>query len=103
MKEFETNIRGLWKDETLFQRTLEEVVPRLIGALERDRRKVKPSLIYGNILGHWGTPYGSKSTMFYGPSSHFAHREMELASLALAASRHPVYEDRDMLQVIRQR
>src|SRR5438105_470082 len=75
MKEFETNIRGPWKDETLFQRTLEEVVPRLIGALERDGRKVKPSLIHGNILEHWGTPYGSKSTIFYGPSSYFAHHE----------------------------
>jgi protein-ribulosamine 3-kinase len=98
MKAFETRIRGPWEDDSLFPKILQEVVPRLIGALERDGRPIKPSLIHGNIFGHWASPYGTKDTVFYNPCSYFAHPEMEWAFLAQAGSPALKYEDRDVVQ-----
>jgi protein-ribulosamine 3-kinase len=98
MKAFETGIRGPWKDDSLFPKILQEVVPRLIGALERDGRTIKPSLIHGNIFGHWARRYDTKDTVFYNPCSYFAHSEMELAFLARAGSYDLNCEDRDMVQ-----
>lgn len=95
MMELETEIRGPWKDDNRFQRTLQEVVPRLIGALERDGRKVKPSLIHGNIFGSWGRLYESGNSVFYRASSYFAHHEMEWAFLALTGSSRLEREDID--------
>ena len=49
--ELDVKANGPWKElDILGKQILEKVVPRLIGAVEKDGRSVKPCLIHGKVL-----------------------------------------------------
>ena len=57
----DTSTNGPWPElEAAIARTLERVVPRLLGALESEGRTVKPCLIHGDLWeGNIGTDFES--------------------------------------------
>ncbi|KAL4902255.1 hypothetical protein BDW74DRAFT_169716 [Aspergillus multicolor] len=71
---------GVWTDlETLAERALDRVVPRLLNALESEGRKVKPCLIHGNIWeGNIGTSAETGEIYIFDSAAYYAHNEMEL-------------------------
>ena len=76
--DFEVN--GPWDElEALEKRIFSHVIPRLIGVLEADGRKIKPCLIHGNLWeGNTGTARETGEVYIFDPASYFAHHEMEI-------------------------
>ncbi|KAJ6447189.1 protein kinase-like (PK-like) [Purpureocillium lavendulum] len=77
--DFELN--GHWDElDQLEQRLLAEVVPRLLDALERDGRQVKPCLIHGDLWeGNTGTSLENGNIYIFDAAVFYAHHEMEVA------------------------
>ncbi|QRD89691.1 hypothetical protein F9C07_1507406 [Aspergillus flavus] len=64
--------------EILARRCVEAVVPRLIGVLGRDGRKVKPCLIHGDLWeGNTGTSLETGDIYVFDSAAFYAHNEME--------------------------
>ncbi|EIT75958.1 putative kinase [Aspergillus oryzae 100-8] len=58
--------------------SLDAVVPRLIGVLGRDGRKVKPCLIHGDLWeGNTGTSLETGDIYVFDSAAFYAHNEME--------------------------
>jgi fructosamine-3-kinase len=76
--DFKTN--GPWEElDILEKRVISQVIPRLIGNLERDGRSVKPCLIHGNLWeGNTGTEYETGDIYIYDAASFYAHNEFEI-------------------------
>ena len=76
--DFEVN--GCWRELALLEkRIFETVIPRLIGALERDGRSVKPCLIHADLWeGNIGTAYETGDIYIYDSGAYYAHNEMEI-------------------------
>jgi protein-ribulosamine 3-kinase len=76
--DFETN--GHWKEmDSLAKRIFSNVIPRLIGNLERDGRSIKPCLIHGDLWeGNTGTAYETGDVYIYDSGAFYAHNEMEI-------------------------
>ena len=76
--DFETN--GDWEELALLEeRAFEQVIPRLIGALERDGRSVKPCLIHADLWeGNTGTSYETGDVYIFDSGAFYAHNEMEI-------------------------
>jgi protein-ribulosamine 3-kinase len=76
--DFKTN--GYWKDlDTLEKRIFSDVIPRLIGNLEKDGRSVKPCLIHADLWeGNTGTTYETKEIYIFDSGAFYAHNEMEI-------------------------
>jgi fructosamine-3-kinase len=76
--DFETN--GQWKElDSLAKRIFSDVIPRLIGNLERNGRSIKPSLIHGDLWeGNTGTAYETGNVYIYDSAAFYAHNEMEI-------------------------
>ncbi|KAJ1710509.1 hypothetical protein NYO67_7361 [Aspergillus flavus] len=70
---------GPWGNfEILARRCVEAVIPRLIGALERDGRKVKPCLIHGDLWeGNTGTSLETGDIYVFDSAAFYVHNEME--------------------------
>lgn len=73
---------GFWEElDILEHRILSHVIPRLIGALERDGRKVKPCLIHADLWeGNTGTSYESGNIYIFDSGAYYAHNEMEIGN-----------------------
>ncbi|KAE8333312.1 Fructosamine kinase-domain-containing protein [Aspergillus sergii] len=71
---------GPWENfEILAQRCVEAVVPRLIGALERHGRRVKPCLIHGGLWeGNTGTSLETGDIYIFDSAAFYAHNETEI-------------------------
>lgn len=77
--DFRTN--GYWENlDILEKRILSHVIPRVIGALEKDGRTVKPSLIHADLWeGNTGT--SSKGDIYvFDSGAFYAHHEMEIGN-----------------------
>lgn len=76
-----TEINGPWKDlEPLVERLITHVVPKVLGPLEADGRKVKPCLIHGDLWdGNIGTDLETGDIYVFDASVYYAHNEMEIA------------------------
>lgn len=76
--DFRTN--GYWKDlDILEKRVFSHVIPRLIGVLEADGRKIKPCLIHGDLWeGNTGTSRENGEVYVFDPAPFYAHHEMEV-------------------------
>lgn len=76
--DFETN--GSWDDlDRLERRIISHVIPRLIGALERDGRSVRPTLIHADLWeGNTGTSYETGDIYVFDSAAFYAHNEMEI-------------------------
>lgn len=75
-------INGYWEAlDKLEKRVLSNVIPRLIGNLERDGRKIKPCLIHGDLWeGNTGTSYDTGDIYLFDAGSFYAHNEMEIGN-----------------------
>jgi len=73
-------VNGPWKElEDLAERVVNEVIPRLLGALESDGRSIKPSLIHGDLWeGNIGTDLETGNIYIFDACSYYAHNEMEI-------------------------
>jgi protein-ribulosamine 3-kinase len=71
---------GVWKEmESIFERAMKFVVPRLLGALEADGRKIKPCLIHADLWeGNIGTEYETGRIIIFDSCGFYAHNELEL-------------------------
>ena len=76
----DVEVNGPWEQlQRETERTLKEVIPRLLGALEADGRKIKPCLIHGDLWeGNIGTDIQTGNLYIFDAASYYAHNEMEL-------------------------
>lgn len=81
----DAEINGIWEDlDTLAQRVLERVIPRLIGVLETEGRRVKPCLIHADLWeGNTGTSIEAGNIYIFDSAAFYAHNEMEIGKLAM--------------------
>ena len=72
---------GDWKDlEESVNTLISHVVPKVLGPLEMDGRKVKPCLIHGDLWdGNVGTDFETGELYVFDASVYYAHYEMEIA------------------------
>lgn len=78
--ELDSKMNGNWAElDAAMETTLAEVIPRLIGILERDGRSIKPCLIHGDL---WETNIGTDATTgniyIFDAAVYYAHNEMEI-------------------------
>ncbi|KAM0323258.1 hypothetical protein ACHAQA_008849 [Verticillium albo-atrum] len=73
---------GTWQElDILSRRLLSHVIPRLLDALESDGRKVKPSLIHGDLWeGNIGTSVKGGGICLFDAGTLYAHNEMEIGN-----------------------
>jgi protein-ribulosamine 3-kinase len=76
--------------DELGRQCVEQVVPRLLGALENDGNTIKPVLLHGDLFfpnegcskhrwnGNAGTDEDSGKPIIYDPSAFFGHNEYEI-------------------------
>lgn len=78
--DFETN--GYWNElDQLERRLTSHVIPRLIGNLEREGRRVKPCLIHGDLWeGNMGISYDTGDVYVFDAGAYYAHNEMEIGN-----------------------
>ncbi|KAI4212673.1 MAG: hypothetical protein LQ351_004564 [Letrouitia transgressa] len=71
---------GPWPEfEKVSERTLNKVIPRLLGVLQENGRIIKPSLIHGDLWdGNIGTAYADNSILIFDSGAYYAHNEMEI-------------------------
>jgi protein-ribulosamine 3-kinase len=76
--DFKTN--GYWEElDTLEKRIFSDVIPSLIGNLEKDGRSVKPCLIHADLWeGNTGTSYDTGNIYIFDAGGFYAHNEMEI-------------------------
>lgn len=71
---------GHWEAlDKLESRIFSHVIHRLIGALEKDGRSIKPCLIHGDLWeGNTGTTFDTGNIYTFDAASLYAHNEMEI-------------------------
>ena len=72
---------GYWGGlDRLEKQLVSQVVPRLLGALYRDGRSVKPSLIHADLWeGNTGTAERGNDVYVFDAAAFYAHSEMDIA------------------------
>lgn len=78
--EQDTETNGIWPElDAVYRRVQTHLIPRLIGALESDGRKVEPVLIHGDMWdGNIGTEEGTGDPWIFDCAAYYGHNEMEL-------------------------
>ncbi|KAK4691701.1 hypothetical protein P7C71_g5355, partial [Lecanoromycetidae sp. Uapishka_2] len=73
-------INGFWEELDLLEKRLfKNVIPRLIGALKRDRGSIKPCLIHADLWeGNTGTSNETGDIYIFDSGAYYAHNEMEI-------------------------
>ncbi|SPO04762.1 uncharacterized protein DNG_07447 [Cephalotrichum gorgonifer] len=76
----DTETNGIWPElDAAYRRVQTHLIPRLIGALESEGRKVEPVLIHGDLWdGNVGTEAGTGDPWIYDCAAYYGHNEMEL-------------------------
>ncbi|RYP06346.1 hypothetical protein DL765_009532 [Monosporascus sp. GIB2] len=76
----DTETNGTWPElQTAYRRVQSHLIPRLIGALEADGRKVTPMLIHGDLWdGNIGVEADTGEPWIFDCAVYYAHNEMEL-------------------------
>lgn len=95
----ETN--GVWQEmELVFARVQSYLIPRLIGALESDGRRVRPCLIHGDLWdGNVATDADNGNPVIFDCGAYYAHNEMELG--IWRAERHELKAEPFRLEYLR--
>ncbi len=80
MVDIDLKTNGSWEElEKLEKRIFSNVIPRLIGNLEKDGRTVKPCLIHADLWeGNTGTSYDNGNIYIFDSGAFYAHNEMEI-------------------------
>lgn len=78
--EHDTAANGKWEElDVIVNRTITNVIPRLLGVLQEDGRQLRPALIHGDMYsGNLGTNTETGEIVIFDASSFYAHNEMEL-------------------------
>jgi fructosamine-3-kinase len=78
--DLDVEVNGLWEElDKAQERLISKVIPRLLGALEKDGRKVKPCLIHADLWeGNTGTSFENDSIYIFDSAAFYAHNEMEV-------------------------
>lgn len=76
----DADVNGPWDElQQALDQTLNEVVPRLLNALEENGRMIKPCLIHGDLWeGNIGTDLQTGNLYIFDAASYYAHNEMEI-------------------------
>ncbi len=76
----DTETNGTWPElDFVYRKVQSDLIPRLIGALETDGRKVKPVLIHGDMWdGNVGTDSSTGDPWIFDCAAYYGHNEMEL-------------------------
>ncbi|KAJ5088357.1 hypothetical protein N7456_011973 [Penicillium angulare] len=77
--DFDTN--GYWEDlDKVAERLILHVIPRLLDALVKDGRTIKPSLIHADLWeGNTGTSFEDGNIYIFDSAAFYALHEMEVA------------------------
>ncbi|KAK8091674.1 fructosamine/ketosamine-3-kinase [Apiospora hydei] len=80
--------------ERLTKLTLEKTIPRLLGALEADGRKIVPRLVHGDLWeGNCSVDVNTGAPMIFDATPLYAHNEYELGPWLCPRHRFPPYID----------
>ncbi|KAI1264750.1 Fructosamine kinase-domain-containing protein [Xylariaceae sp. FL1019] len=76
--ELDIDTNGIWKElDDAMSITLEKVIPRLLGPLEKDGRFIKPCLIHGDLWeANIGTEQRTGEIYVFDSCAYYAHHEM---------------------------
>lgn len=76
----EDKTNGQWAAlDQVESRMFSHVIPRLLGALESEGRRIKPCLIHGDLWeGNTGTTLDTGNIYTFDAASFYAHNEMEI-------------------------
>ncbi|KAI8628878.1 vegetative incompatibility protein 4 [Xylariaceae sp. FL1651] len=76
----DADTNGIWAElDIVFRRVQSHLIPRLIGALEADGRKVTPVLIHGDLWdGNLANDSETGDPWIFDCAAYYAHNEMEL-------------------------
>lgn len=71
---------GVWLElDAVYRNVQSRLIPRLVGALEKDGRSVTPMLIHGDLWdGNIGVERGTGDPWIFDCAVYYAHHEMEL-------------------------
>lgn len=80
--EIDTQFNGpLPELDAAAKQTINVVIPRLLGVLQKDGRSIKPSLIHGDLWGgNVGTSLETGDVILFDAGSYYAHNEMDLGT-----------------------
>ncbi|KAG8422126.1 hypothetical protein J3459_010711 [Metarhizium acridum] len=72
-------MNGLWPElDAVYLKVQSQLIPRLIGALEADGRKVKPVLIHGDMWdSNIGTEASTGDPWIFDCAAYYGHDEMD--------------------------
>ncbi|KAL2192359.1 Fructosamine/Ketosamine-3-kinase [Corynascus similis CBS 632.67] len=67
--------------DSLLPALFDKVIPRLLRPLETNGRRIKPSLLHGDLwFGNCAVKHGSKEVIVFDPASFYGHSEYELGN-----------------------
>lgn len=78
--EIDKEENSTWPEfDTIAERVLTHVIPRLLGVLQKEGRQLKPSLIHGDLWeGNVGTDFANGNIYIFDAGAYYAHHEMEI-------------------------
>ena len=82
--DYDCTANGPWHElESALKQVREVVIPRLLGVLQAEGRRILPCYIHGNLWeGNIGTERSTGKVFIFSPSGYYAHHEMELGMWA---------------------
>ncbi|KID73657.1 Protein-ribulosamine 3-kinase [Metarhizium brunneum] len=89
----DTETNGPWPElDALYRKVQSQLIPRLVGALEADGRKVEPVLLHGDMWdGNVGTDSSTGDPWVFDCAAYYGHNEMELG--IWRAERHQLRDE----------
>ncbi|XXH00574.1 hypothetical protein Hte_006922 [Hypoxylon texense] len=93
---YDNETNGPWPEyDAACKQLIDAVIPRLLGALQSDGRKITPSLIHGDLWeNNLGTDAETGETVLFDPGCIYAHNEMEFGTWRCTWARYfnkPIY------------
>ncbi|KAA8644439.1 uncharacterized protein ATNIH1004_008643 [Aspergillus tanneri] len=90
--ELEIQLNGSWAPyELAFSQLVDEVIPKLLPALQQQGRILKPCLVHGNLCeGNIASNLDTNEPVIFGARGFYAHNEYELESKSI---RHEIFND----------
>lgn len=84
---------SIWPElDAVYRKVQSHLIPRLIGAVERDGRSITPILIHGDMWdGNVGTERGTGDPWIFDCAAYYGHNEMELG--IWRAQRHELRDE----------
>jgi protein-ribulosamine 3-kinase len=93
---YDEESNGLWPEfRVAMDHLINNVIPRLLGALQENGREIKPALVHGDLWEHnVGVDMESGEIIIFDPGCTYAHNEMEFGTWRCSWAYHfnsPIY------------